>query len=171
MDKISLKKIRRNWHFPALEIEARYDGSRICPAKFNNPRLVYEYFLGQWDMNLIDIQEQIMAMFLNNGLNVIGHRLIGTGDAKSARVYTNLIAGIAINCMAERVIIAHNHPSGTLAPSNADKRACRHLGATLDLVDIVLQDFLIISRGGFWSYRDESFAPESKKAIWQMHTF
>src|ERR1700744_4058629 len=100
MDRISLRKIKKDWHFPALEIEARYDGSTICPTTFNNPLLSYQYFMGQWNMDLIDIQEQIMVMFLNNGLKVIGHRLIGTGDAKSARIYTKLIAGIAINCMA-----------------------------------------------------------------------
>jgi DNA repair protein RadC len=155
-DMVSLDQIRRKWNFPSLEIKVSYNAIDLCPDKFTNSYVAYKYLLGQWDMDLIDMQEQAMAIYLDASLNIIGHRLISTGGLKSAWIHSKLILAIAINCMASGVIIGHNHPSGDPKPSRADLQATVHMKNCLALLDITLVDHVIITkRHGYYSFRDK----------------
>ena len=52
------------------------------------------------------------------------------------------------------VIVAHNHPSGSLTPSDADMKTTQKLQKALEILDIRLEDHLIFSTEGFYSMRD-----------------
>lgn len=149
--RVSRRKIKEDWQYSSLEIQISYNAANICPIAFKSPLLAYQYFLIHWDMGLIDMQEQVMVIFLNHGLKLIGHRVIGTGTSRSALIYRQLIAGIAINCLASCVIVAHNHPSGNLQPSTEDFKSMALLKKTLAIVETKLLDSLIITRGGYKS--------------------
>lgn len=59
----------------------------------------------------------------------------------------------ACQCRAQRLIIAHNHPSGDPTPSTADRLATRRLAELLHTIDVELVDHLIFGRGRITSFR------------------
>src|ERR1700722_10208968 len=72
----------------------------------------YMLIYSLWDNNLIHLQEQFMALFLNSKMEVIGYRTISMGNIACCSVDIRLLASLALHCMASNVIVAHNHPSG-----------------------------------------------------------
>ena len=61
----------------------------------------------------------------------------------------------ALHWSATAIIVAHNHPSGALVPSENDKRMTRKLSAAADTLDIKLLDHLIVARSGYFSFSDQ----------------
>jgi DNA repair protein RadC len=61
----------------------------------------------------------------------------------------------AISDRAAGIIIAHNHPSGTLEASRADIQITQRLKEVSKLVGIELLDHVILAKGGFYSFSDE----------------
>jgi DNA repair protein RadC len=55
---------------------------------------------------------------------------------------------MALYCLASFVIVAHNHPSGTLVPSDADIKLTKQIKKALHAIHVMLHDHLIISVGG-----------------------
>ena len=66
--------------------------------------------------------------------------------------------GVALKSMACGIIISHNHPSGTLKPSSADKELTLRINEAGRMLDITLLDHIIVSpyEGAFYSFADES---------------
>lgn len=61
----------------------------------------------------------------------------------------------AIECDAQVVVMAHNHPSGEPWPSRADRDATRRIAVTLRALDVRLHDHVIVSGRQRWSFRDQ----------------
>ena len=60
-----------------------------------------------------------------------------------------------LNCNASSIIIAHNHPSSNLNPSEADKSLTKKLKSAGQFLDITLLDHLIITKDGYYSFSDD----------------
>jgi DNA repair protein RadC len=82
---------------------------------------VYQMIKSVWDYSLINLQEQFMAFYLNSANRLIGYRLINTGSMAQCTVDVRLVVSLALHSMATTVILAHNHPSGSLKPSQQDE--------------------------------------------------
>ena len=115
----------------------------------------YQLVYSLWDKELITVQEQIMAVFMNRTGQVIGYRLLNTGNISNCNIDTGLLVSLALHCMASSVIIAHNHPSGNLTPSDADVTLTKKVSDALLLIDVTLLDHLIITAGGWLSMANE----------------
>ncbi|MGJ1311773.1 JAB domain-containing protein [Sphingobacterium multivorum] len=61
----------------------------------------------------------------------------------------------ALLCNAIRICVAHNHPSGTLKPSQADRQITRKLIDAGNILDIQVLDHLILTEQNYYSFRDE----------------
>ena len=70
----------------------------------------------------IDIHESFVCIFLNHNMNPIGWSKISTGGITECTVDVRIIFSMALNCLATGIIVCHNHPSGSLNPSSADKK-------------------------------------------------
>ncbi len=66
-----------------------------------------------------------------------------------------LILSVALKTLATGLILAHNHPSGNLKPSEADKKITNKIRQAAKLLDIELMDHIIISNEGYYSFMDE----------------
>lgn len=115
-----------------------------------------------WDPQLLNVQEQFYALFLNRANEVLCWRLIGTGNGKSCILDLKLIGTIVCKTLAHSVIIAHNHPSGTLRPSGSDRAATYKLERMLELFDVELIDHLIITNKSYYSFADEGLIYNQK---------
>ncbi len=106
---------------------------------------VYEWIRPRWNEELINLQEQSMAMFFNNASQLISYRLISTGNIRGTIIDVQLVACLALHTMASKVILVHNHPSGKLGPSERDIKITKQVKAALELIEVLLLDHLIIT--------------------------
>lgn len=105
---------------------------------------------------LLDLPyEEFWVMHLNRANKVIGKTQIGRGGVSGTVADVRLIFKSAIEHLASGIIIAHNHPSGALKPSEADMSLTKRVKEAGKMVDIILLDHLIIGEREFFSFTDE----------------
>lgn len=98
-------------------------------------------------------QECVVVALLDGGNRILGLRELFRGTATGATVSTRDVFLAALEYRASGVVVAHNHPSGQLLPSEEDDRFTGQLVRGGRLVGIPLVDHLIVGRGEFFSYR------------------
>lgn len=99
-------------------------------------------------------QEKMYVLYLNNANSIVGQEFISSGGLTSTIVDVKFIMRNALQHLACKLIIAHNHPSGSLKPSVSDKNATQRVKEAGKLLDIQLVDHLIISDQGYFSFAD-----------------
>ena len=89
--------------------------------------------------------EHCFALYLDVGLRLIACTELARGSVASATVYPRELVREALNHHASAVVLAHNHPGGTLAASRADLELTWRMHQALALVDIRLLDHIIVA--------------------------
>ncbi len=106
--------------------------------------------------HLMDLlHEEFWVLLLNRANHVIRPVQISTGGVAGTVADPKLIFKYALEYLASGLILAHNHPSGNLQPSQADKDLTRKLKEAGRLLDIPVLDHLIISDQKYFSFMDE----------------
>lgn len=111
-------------------------------------------FIKQFYNEDIEIFESSFILLLNNANQTIGYAKISQGGITGTVIDVRLIAKYAIESLCTGVILAHNHPSGKLNPSQADINITEKTKKALSLLDIVLLDHLILTSESFYSLSD-----------------
>ena len=93
-------------------------------------------------------------MLLNRANNTIGYVKISQGGIIGTVVDVKIIAKYVIDSLASACMIAHNHPSGTLHPSEPDKQITRKLKSVLDLLECKLIDHVILTKESYYSFSE-----------------
>jgi DNA repair protein RadC len=101
-----------------------------------------------WDKSTIEHIETVKVILLNNGQQLLGIADISQGGLTGSVIDVRLIAQYAITANASAVLLAHNHPSGTLKPSHSDIEITKKVKDAMKLLDITLLDHLIINKDG-----------------------
>lgn len=99
--------------------------------------------------------EEFWMISLNRACTQISVKRISDGGITGTVVDVRRIFKLALEENAISIILAHNHPSGNLSPSEADKQITRSLKNAGNTMDIQVKDHLIISNNGFFSFADE----------------
>jgi DNA repair protein RadC len=105
----------------------------------------------------ISIYESMFLLMLNRASTTIGFAKISQGGIAGTCVDMRIIAKYAIESLSSGVIICHNHPSGNLTPSNADKQITEKIKKTLSIFECHLHDHIILTEEGYYSFADEGF--------------
>jgi DNA repair protein radc len=100
--------------------------------------------------------EKFYAVLLDSGNKVIDCKKIESGTVNKSVVMPRKIAETALNNKASAVIIAHNHPGGTLKPSQSDIDATVAVKSALQTLDINLLDHLIVCANKYFSFREHN---------------
>ena len=95
-----------------------------------------------------------MVLCLNGGHQVIGWVKVSSGGFNSASVDPRLVFGIALQTASSAIILAHNHPSGNLKPSEQDKAVTGQLRAGGRFLGITVLDHVILSRDSAFSFQE-----------------
>lgn len=98
--------------------------------------------------------EVFAALFLDNRHQVIKFEQLFTGTLDGASVHPREVVKKALQLNAAAIIFAHNHPSGSQTPSQADRQITERLKQALSLVDIRLLDHFIIGDDKAWSFAE-----------------
>ncbi|MCL4162450.1 UNVERIFIED_CONTAM: hypothetical protein GTU68_054060 [Idotea baltica] len=115
----------------------------------------HRLFLACWSKKTIELQEEAKVLLLNRNNQVLGIYPLSKGGVSGTVVDAKLVFGVALKCNASSIILAHNHPSGNLQPSKADKAITKKLVEASKFLDIKLLDHLIITKDGYYSFADE----------------
>lgn len=99
--------------------------------------------------------EEFWVLYLNNSNKVLSKSQQGKGGITGTLVDTRLVFKTALELGATALILCHNHPSGTLTPSDADKQITRKLKAAGQNMDIQVLDHVIVAENGYYSFNDE----------------
>jgi len=100
-------------------------------------------------------QEHFMCISLNGGNRVLSSKIITIGLADQALVHPREVFTEAVRERAAKVIVAHNHPSNGLSPSEEDISTTRNLVKAADILGIGFLDHIIVSQDGYFSFREE----------------
>ena len=100
--------------------------------------------------------EEFWIIYVNNSNKVIQKMQLSKGGITGTLVDVRLALKNALALGATGIILAHNHPSGTLKPSEADKQLTKKLKIAAESLDIKVLDHLIITEKAYFSFADES---------------
>lgn len=100
--------------------------------------------------------EEFWILYLNNSNKVIQKNQLSKGGITGTLVDVRLVLKSALEVGATSLILCHNHPSGTLKPSQADKDITQKLKTAAQSLDIKVLDHLIITEKTYFSFADES---------------
>lgn len=99
--------------------------------------------------------EEFWVLYLNNSNKVIYKTQISKGGITGTVVDTRIIYKIALEHNATSVILTHNHPSGVLQASDADKQITKKLKEAGKYLDILVLDHVIVTEKRYFSFADE----------------
>lgn len=99
-----------------------------------------------------ELKERFDIIFLTTNLNLIKHETIFKGTIDRSIVFLREIITKVLCLNAKNIIIAHNHPSGSLIPSNDDIKVTLKIKEGLKIFEINLLDHIIISKKGYFSF-------------------
>jgi DNA repair protein RadC len=139
------------------EIELIYK-SKISPSlkpKVITSKDAYDIFINNWDLNKIELIEKFKILLLNRANRVLGILLVSSGGLTGTVADPRIILCTAIKSASCSIILCHNHPSGSLNPSNTDVALTQKITQACLYIDIVLLDHLIITKEGYFSFADE----------------
>ena len=100
--------------------------------------------------------EEFWIIYVNNSNKVIQKNQLSKGGITGTLVDVRLVLKNALEVGATGLILAHNHPSGTLKPSEADKQITQKLKVAAQSLDIKVLDHLIITEKAYFSFADET---------------
>jgi len=100
--------------------------------------------------------EEFWIIHLNNSNKIIQKNQLSKGGITGTLVDVRLVLKTALEVGAVGLILIHNHPSGTLKPSTADKNLTQKLKMAAQSLDIKVLDHLIITENNYFSFADES---------------
>lgn len=117
----------------------------------SSPQIVFDY-LKVAIKGLAD--EEFRMLFLDSCNQLIAMEALKAGTVNRSVVFPRKVVERALYHHAVGVIIAHNHPAGTLEPSVEDQEATRVIGKALKTVDIKLLDHIIIGGNAYFSFKE-----------------
>lgn len=99
--------------------------------------------------------EEFWILLLNRSNHITGKHLISKGGQAGTVADPKIIFKVAIENNAASIILAHNHPSGSLKPSENDNKLTRELVASGKMLSLYVVDHLIFGNNSYYSYKDE----------------
>lgn len=119
----------------------------------SSPSIVVEYLRLKL---LKSREEKFIVLFLNNQNHVLNSEILQTGTVNKSVIYPRTIVEKALKYNATGIILAHNHPSGTLEPSKEDITISNKLKEACKNIDINLLDHIIVTDSDYISLKTKN---------------
>lgn len=136
------------------EIELKYEPLKQ-PVSIKTSLDAFNFLIANWDLDAINIYEEFKIILLDRANTVLGIRTISKGGTTATVVDPKILFSIGLKALANGIILAHNHPSGNIRPSEVDNGLTKKLIEGGKLLDLVVLDHLIVTNTKYFSYADE----------------
>ncbi|MFP5040304.1 JAB domain-containing protein [Parasediminibacterium sp. JCM 36343] len=140
---------------PKIEISYIGNTKLLCRPKIQCSEDSFALLLQNWDKGKIGLIEEFKILLLNRSNRVLGIVDISSGGITSTVVDLRIIFAVALQAAAVGIILAHNHPSFNLHPSQSDIAMTEKIRQAGCIMEIKLQDHLIITPELYYSFADE----------------
>lgn len=140
---------------PELNVTYTRASSKVFSGSIRSAADVAEFLKSTFGNGEIELQEQFIVLYMNQKHDVIGYYRHSKGGITSTVADIRIVIGAALKCAAVGLVVAHNHPSGNLTPSAADKELTAKLKESAKLMDIRLHDHIILTKNQYLSFADE----------------
>lgn len=138
----------------AFELANRKNNISVRKYKIKKSKDAFDLFFSQFE----DLDhEHFYVAFLNRANFVMRCELLSVGGLSGTVVDVRMIMNRAILLKSSAIILAHNHPSGNLNPSEQDRDITARVKEACKLFDIMLMDHLIIANQLYLSFADEGY--------------
>jgi DNA repair protein RadC len=121
--------------------------------QISSPHHAQRYMRQFWGDD-IEVYESFFLVLLNRANQTIGYVKISQGGIVGTVVDVKIIAKYVIDSLASACMVAHNHPSGSLHPSEPDKQITKKLKSVLDLLECKLLDHVILTKESYYSFSE-----------------
>lgn len=152
--KLSLEELNN-----VSEIDIVYKKKINCKVserpQVNSSSDGYEILLHYWNEDKIELLEEFKVLFLSRANRVLQIISLSQGGITGTVADPRLILASALKVAACSILLAHNHPSGSLKPSRADEDLTHKIKGAAAYHDIKVLDHLIVSPNGYFSFSDE----------------
>ena len=116
-----------------------------------------QFFRTIFNADTIQWTEESAMITLNRANEVISVDKLSSGGTAGVILDSRVVFTIALKLTGHSIILAHNHPSGNLKPSNEDIKVTRELRSGGDILGIRVLDHIILSDTGYLSMADEGY--------------
>lgn len=153
----TLTKIKGIGEVKALTLAAAFElGRRKSREEIEEARITSSDMAARYLMQKIgdSDQEVFYVLYLDRKNAIKAEKRISIGTISSTVIDIRVIFKEAVSQLASAIIVAHNHPSGNLQPSQADKEITHKLRDAAKLFDISLLDHVIVTSKNYFSFAD-----------------
>ncbi len=137
------------------EVRAVYK-SRIRPQerpKIAEPTDVVRYLRAIWNQNTMELLEESVVLCLNGSHQAIGWVKVSSGGLNATTIDPKVVFTLALQTASSAIILAHNHPSGSLQPSTSDMALTNRIKSIGEILSIPLLDHIILTREDHFSFK------------------
>lgn len=152
---LELSDIERD--FKVREIDITFKEEKLFDNTVRASEDAYD-FVREVIFDGMEIQEHFVVLYMNQANRIIGYYKHSKGTINSTPVDIEIIVAVAIKTLSKAMIISHNHPSGNLSPSQADRNLTKRLKEAVKLFEIAVLDHIIATADGYYSFADHSEA-------------
>lgn len=141
---------------PEIKVSYSRDSGIPFLGKITAYRDVENFVRKTFDKDTLELQEQFIVLYFDSQNNIIGYYRHTKGSINTVLADIRIILGVATQCGCVAMIVTHNHPSGSLNPSEPDKDLTWKLKAACEIHTIRLLDHFIITKRGYYSFSENS---------------
>lgn len=124
-------------------------------AQIDNSEIIATFFRAIWNLNLMNEQEEVYAVFADNQNNIIAYKHLFKGGLSQVSFDLRVLFKHALMCNANAIFIAHNHPNGSLKPSKPDKALTFEVRVVAEKLGFRFLDHIILTSKSYFSFKDE----------------
>jgi len=121
--------------------------------RLNNSWRISGFLRKIWDSNRLNFQESFYVIFFRN-MKLAGYMKLADGSADCVMVDVRFLFSSALLSGATQIILAHNHPSETNRPSDADIKLTNKVVEAGKLLEVQVLDPIILCGEEYYSFRD-----------------
>ena len=136
------------------ELKIRYKKGCFVSSKISCSDDAANLFRSVFDADLIEYREEMILLLVNRANHPLGYVKISAGGITGTVCDPRIVFASALCAGATGILVAHNHPSGNLCPSEQDIHLTRKLVSAGKIMDIPLLDHIIITSDSYYSFSD-----------------
>lgn len=144
----------QRYDFPTVKLSYVRDQLPELDVQIKSSYEGYKALVPLFD-HCLEHHEEFHAILMNRRGVVLGSFMVGSGGLTGTVADPRLLLQAVILSNCSSVIVAHNHPSGTTKPSEADIKLTRKLKSLLEMLDVTLIDHVILVNDGYYSFADQ----------------
>ena len=137
---------------PLMDIKYTLTDMQMTPI--NSSQDAYDYMIKLFNEDTLEYQEEVVLLAMINN-RTVGYFKLSKGGTMSTIIDPKQLFSRLLTAGATSFIVAHNHPSGKLRPSDADKAITDKLLKGSKALDLQMLDHVIVTRESYFSFIDE----------------